>query len=402
MCLSFLKRKREKYLLYLLVYDAGLTWRQVFRFHYCSVYVTFAETISSLMMSENSSARRAVLLMNLGSPDSTAVRDVKRYLDEFLMDARVIDYPWLSRLVFVKGLITPRRAPRSAEAYKKIWWPEGSPLIVLTERVRAALEEKTGLAAETAMRYGNPGLRAAFEKLMQRVPGLEEVIAMPLYPHYAMSSYETAVAYAKDVYDNGGYPFRITFTRPFYNDPGYIGALATSMRPYLDDVDYLLFSYHGLPRRHILKADITGNHCLQSPSCCFTASPAHPHCYRHQVLTTTELVAGRLGLAGDQYGYSFQSRLGREEWIKPYTVEVLKDLAAKGVKRVAVACPAFVADCLETLEEMGIQGKETFLEAGGERFVTIPCLNTQPGWLDVLDGWLQQYAAGDRTMVETA
>lgn len=354
------------------------------------------------MMPHEPSVRRAVLLMNLGSPDSTRVPDVKRYLDEFLMDGKVIDYAWLPRLLFVKGLITPKRAPRSAEAYQKIWWPEGSPLIVLTARVGKALEEKTGLPVETAMRYGNPAPQEAFRKLMERVPGLEEVIAMPLYPHYAMSSYETAVAYAQEVYARGKYPFRITFTRPFYNDPGYIRALAAGIRPYLDEADYLLFSYHGLPQRHILKSDVTGSHCLQSPSCCFTASPAHAHCYRHQVLTTTELVARELGLSKDQYGYSFQSRLGREEWIRPYTVDVLQELAAKGIRRVAVTCPSFVADCLETLEEMGIQGKELFLEAGGESFVAIPCLNTQPQWLEVLDGWLRRYLEGDRTMVAPA
>jgi ferrochelatase len=343
--------------------------------------------------------RRGILLMNLGSPDSTEVPDVKRYLDEFLMDKRVIDYPYLQRLLFVKGLITPRRAPHSAEAYKKIWWPEGSPLIVLTERLGKALEEETGEAVETAMRYGNPHPEAAFEKLMKRVPGLQEVLAVPLYPHYAMSSYETAVESTREIYRKGKYPFRISFTRPFYREPAYINALAESIRPYLSEDDYLLFSYHGLPERHIRKADGSGSHCLQSGECCFTPSPAHRFCYRHQVLTTMELTAKELGLTPEQYGFSFQSRLGREQWIKPYTVEVLKELPKKGIKKLAVVCPAFVSDCLETLEEMAMQGKETFLSAGGESYQAIPCLNTQPLWLEVLGSWVRAYAGGDKSLV---
>lgn len=333
-------------------------------------------------MATNLTARRGILLMNLGSPESTEVPDVKRYLDEFLMDKRVIDYPYLVRLLVVKGIITPKRSHTSAEAYKKIWWKEGSPLIVLTERLRNVLEDKMGEPVEIAMRYGKPCLSDAFEKLMERVPGLEEVVAFPLYPHYAMSSYETAVEFGKEVYNKGNYPFKLKILPPFYKEPGYIKAIADNIRPHLEqDFDYLLFSYHGVPVRHIRKSDITHNHCLETKECCFTDSPAHPYCYRHQVLTTMELTAQALGLSKYHYGYSFQSKLGREEWLTPSTVDRLKELPKEGKKKLLVVCPAFVSDCLETLEEIAMEGKETFMEAGGESFEMLPCLNVDPEWV---------------------
>lgn len=340
-------------------------------------------------MRNGSSSKRGIVLMNLGSPDSTDVADVKRYLDEFLMDKRVIDYPYLFRLLLVRGIITPKRAPFSAEAYQKIWWKEGSPLIVLTERLKEVLEQKMDESVEIAMRYGNPHPATAYENLLKRVPGLEEVVLFPLYPHYAMSSYETAAEYGKKVYRKGKYPFKLTVLPPFYREPEYIRVLAGSIQPYLQqDFDYLLFSYHGVPVRHIRKGDITHQHCLKSEDCCMTASPAHQYCYRHQVLTTAALTAGALGLSGDRYGHSFQSRLGKEEWIRPYTADVLEELPKKGKKKLLVVCPAFVSDCLETLEEIAMQGKETFLKAGGESYTMIPCLNADPPWVDFMSRWI--------------
>lgn len=351
-------------------------------------------------MSQNKPVRRGILLMNLGSPDSTEVPDVKKYLGEFLMDKRVIDYPYLFRWLLIKGIITPRRSPKSAEAYKKIWWPEGSPLIVLTERLKKALEPVAGLPVEMAMRYGNPGVKAGLDKLAARVDGLEEVLAFPLYPHYAMSSYETAAVHASAVHQKGKYPFKLTIMRPFYDEPGYIAALAESMRPYLDEpYDYLLFSYHGIPERHLRNSDVTHGHCLGSADCCSVHSPAHRYCYRHQVLTTMELTARALDLPREKYGFAFQSRLGREQWLQPYTVQVLETLPARGVRKLVVACPAFVADCLETLEEIAMQGRETFLAAGGESFRLIPCLNDTPGWVEVLSGWIRDYGEGSTAMV---
>ncbi|MFT3845607.1 MAG: ferrochelatase [Lacibacter sp.] len=333
--------------------------------------------------------KRGILLMNLGSPDSTEVKDVRRYLNEFLMDERVIDMPFLARFLLVKGIISPFRAPKSAEAYKTIWTKEGSPLIELTRQLRTALQQQVDEPVEIAMRYGNPSMKTAFDELMRREPQLEEVIAVPLYPHYAMSSYETAVEHAKTVHKKEGYTFALNFINPYYNNTDYIEALAESMKPYLQqEYDHILFSYHGVPESHIRKGDVTGNHCLKVNNCCEVDSPAHAQCYRHQCLVTTKLVAEKLGISADKYSFSFQSRLGRDEWLKPYTAKRFEELPAEGKKKILVACPAFVSDCLETLEEIAEQGKETFMHAGGESFTMIPCLNVHPLWVKALAGWV--------------
>jgi protoporphyrin/coproporphyrin ferrochelatase len=333
------------------------------------------------------SVKRGVVLMNLGSPDSTEVKDVRRYLDEFLMDKRVIDSAYLLRLFLVRGIITPFRAPKSAEAYKAIWTNEGSPLIILTNQLQAALKEQMEEPVVVAMRYGSPSPKEAFDALAQTHPGLEEVVLLPLYPHYAMSSYETAALYAQSAHKKGRYSFKLKTVEPFYKDDAYINALADSIRPYLEnDYDQILFSYHGIPERHILKGDITGRHCLQKADCCSVDSAAHKQCYRHQCMVTTRLVAEKLNIPEGKYALSFQSRLGRAEWLKPYTAKRLEELPNEGVKKILVVCPAFVSDCLETLEEMGIQGKETFTHAGGTSFQLIPCLNVHPSWVKTVVG----------------
>jgi ferrochelatase len=353
-------------------------------------------------MNNNQSGHRGVILMNLGSVESTDVQAVKKYLDEFLMDAKVIDYPYLFRLLLVKGIITPKRSPRTAEAYKKIWWQEGSPLTVITRRLQKLLQDRLEEPVEIMMRYGDPHPATAFRSLMERDPLLREVIVVPLYPHYAMSSYETAVEYARHSYEKGKYPFKLSVIKPFYQEPDYIHALAENIRPSLkQDFDYVLFSYHGVPERHIHKSDITHHHCLRSENCCFTESPAHSFCYRHQVITTMNLTAKELGLTEGKYGISFQSRLGRAEWIRPYTVDVLRELPGKGIKKLVVVSPAFVADCLETLEEIGMEGKEIFMNAGGESFQMVPALNTNSGWVDVLTKWVKEYASGEKEMADS-
>ncbi len=340
--------------------------------------------------------------MNLGSPDSTAVHDVRKYLHEFLMDKRVIDYPWLFRKLLVDGVIVRTRAPKSAEAYRSIWWKEGSPLIVLTNKLQSALQEQLPIPVEIAMRYGNPSMKFAYDRLYKEHPDLEEVMLVPLYPHYAMSSYETAVVHATEVHAKGKYPFRIKYLQPYYNDPAYIDALASSMRPFLQaPFDLMLFSYHGVPERHIRKGDVTGSHCLQSADCCSVVSPAHQKCYRHQVFETTRLTAAKLGLGKEQYTLTFQSRLGRDKWLDPYTAATLEALPAKGVKRLVVACPAFVSDCLETLEEIAVEGKKSFLDAGGESFEVIPCLNTDAHWIDALTGWVNSESQQNSKWAQT-
>lgn len=342
---------------------------------------------------------RGIVLMNLGSPASTEVKDVKTYLNEFLMDERVIDYPYWLRALLVKGIIVPFRAPKSAKAYASIWTDQGSPLMVISEELREKVQEQTSAPVALAMRYGNPTPAMAYEALLQANPLLKEVILLPLYPHYAMSSYETAVEYAQLQYREGKYPFRLRTVPSYYDNETYLKALAESIQPYIanQDFDHLLFSYHGVPERHIKKGDITGCHCLKVENCCNTASPAHTWCYGHHCKVTTRRVAELLQLPPEKYSVSFQSRLGREEWLKPYTAKRLEEMPKEGIKKLLVVCPAFVSDCLETLEEIAEEGKEEFLHAGGESFTMIPCLNTQPQWISAIFTLLE--TAQDKTTV---
>lgn len=335
--------------------------------------------------------KRGAILMNLGSPDSTEVKDVRRYLDEFLMDERVIDKPYLLRALLVKGIIVPFRAPKSAEAYKTIWTDEGSPLITLTKQLQKKVQEQTDIPVTIAMRYGNPSPEAAYEELLKKQPDLEEVLLIPLYPHYAMSSYETAVEYMKEVHQKKKYSFTLTTIPPYYNNTDYIEALKNSMESYLQqDYDHFLFSYHGIPARHLIKTDPTGCHCMQSADCCEKPSTAHAKCYRHQVFTTTKLVTEKLNIPRTKWSISFQSRLGKG-WLEPFTDIRLEELPKEGIKKLVIACPAFVSDCLETLEEIEERGKEIFMNAGGESYKMIPCLNTNQKWVDTVAGWINKW-----------
>ncbi|HVB04264.1 MAG TPA: ferrochelatase [Chitinophagaceae bacterium] len=328
-------------------------------------------------------SRRGILLLNLGSPFSTAVKDVRAYLHEFLLDKRVLDVSFLYRKLLVDLIIAPFRAPKTAAAYRTIWTEEGSPLIVFTAQIRQAIQEQSASRIAIGMRYGKPSTADGLEELSRSDP--EEVIILPLYPHYAMSSYETAVEQTREIHRKRKYTFPLRIIKPFYNHPAYLDALADSISPFLGgDFDQLLFSYHGLPERHIRKSDITHAHCLFAPDCCVTDSAAHLQCYRHQVMTTSALVAAKLGLPKEKYAISFQSRLGRDRWLQPDTARRLVELPGEGVKRLLVVCPAFVADCLETLEEIAQRGKLAFLDAGGTQFTYIPCLNTRPSWVRAL------------------
>lgn len=336
------------------------------------------------MNQQGGNIKRGILLMNLGSPDSTEVKDVSRYLNEFLLDERVIDYPWLFRKILVSGIIVPKRAPESAEAYKTIWTENGSPLIHITRQLQAALQELVTEPVEIAMRYGSPSAKTGFEKLLTREPGLEEVIAFPLYPHYAMSSYETAVENVRLIHQQQKYSFKLRFVKPFYDESAYIGALSESMRPYVSKpYDHILFSYHGLPARHLRKSDITRQHCLKIKDCCNVPSLAHKTCYRHQVFTTTRLVTEQLQIPKEKHSISFQSRLGKG-WLEPFTDIRLEQMPKEGIKKLLVACPAFVSDCLETLEEIEGRGREIFMKAGGESYEMIPCMNVQPAWVEAV------------------
>lgn len=338
-------------------------------------------------------AKTGVILANLGSPDSTEVKDVRRYLNEFLMDGRVIDIPFIARTLLVRGIIVPFRAPKSAEAYRTIWWKEGSPLITISRQLQKAVQEHLPITVELAMRYGNPSPKAAYDNLLAANPDLEEVIVFPLYPHYAMSSYETAVEYMKEVHEKYHYSFKLSFVDAYYNNEEYIHSLAESIKPYLEqEYDQILFSYHGIPGRHLRKTDPTKQHCLMVNDCCNVASPAHSVCYRHQVFETTKLVTEKLGIPKSKYALSFQSRLGKG-WLEPFTDIRLEHLPKEGVKKLLILCPAFVSDCLETLEEIAERGKETFMEAGGESYTMIPCLNTSPLWVETVAGLINSKMA---------
>jgi ferrochelatase len=332
---------------------------------------------------------RGVLLVNLGSPDSPAVGDVRRYLREFLMDGRVLDAPWPIRFGIVHLAILPRRPHQSAEAYASIWTSEGSPLVVTSRRVAAELQARVPVPVELAMRYQNPAIPDAVARLAAQ--GVQRVLLIPMFPHYAMSSYETAVERVREcVADRSG--MTLDVLPPYYEDPDYIAALVASARSHLDaGYDRLLFSFHGVPERHLRKSDPTHAHCLARTDCCEVESPAHRTCYRHQCFRTVAAFVRAAGVAEGQYAVAFQSRLGRDPWLRPYTDHELVRLAREGVRRLVVLCPAFVSDCLETIEEIGMRGRETFLEAGGQDLVRVPCLNEHPAWIAALGGWIGRW-----------
>jgi ferrochelatase len=335
--------------------------------------------------------KKGVLLVNLGSPDSTSVSDVRKYLRQFLMDGRVLDAPFPIRFMIVHCLILPRRPRQSAEAYKAIWLPEGSPLVAMSKKVQTALRERLELPVELAMRYQNPSIEHALDRLDQQ--GIGEILVVPQFPHYAMSSYESAVERVKTVASERRPQVELTVIPPYYDAPDYIAALAGSAREYLaEDFDHLLFSFHGIPERHLRKSDTTGCHCLQVENCCAVDSPAHATCYRAQCLKTMQAFVEKAGIPDDKYSFSFQSRLGRDPWLTPYTDIEIPRLAKEGVKKMLVICPAFVSDCLETLEEIGMRGREDFLKAGGGDLKLIPCLNDHPLWLDALENMVAKFA----------
>lgn len=347
--------------------------------------------------------KKGVILLNLGSPDSTEISDVRNYLREFLMDERVLDAPKPIRWFLVNCLILPKRPKESAEAYKEIWTENGSPLILTSREQQAALAELVDLPIELGMRYGKPSTEGALKALLDQ--GVDDLFIVPMYPHYAMSSYETAVVYLMKFVREHAPKIKTTLMPPFYQDPGYIEALVESARPALeaDDFDKLIFSFHGIPQRHLVKGDPSHDHCMTTPDCCNTCHPAHSTCYRHQCAMTVEKFVEAAGLPKDKYMITFQSRLGREPWLQPYTDKTLESLPAQGIKKVKIMCPAFTADCLETLEEIAGEGEEIFMEAGGESYEQIPCLNAQPKFMqylaDCVTAWQKDgaYQTGGKT-----
>ncbi len=331
------------------------------------------------------SASRAIFLVNLGSPDSTAIGDVRKYLDQFLMDERVLDYPYWVRSLVVRGVILNVRPKKSAAAYKEIWWDEGSPLVVISKRLRTALQNLLQARGDDTpvglgMRYQNPSIEFGIKELLSANPNLKEILLVPLYPQYAMSTTETVAQETRAVLEKIAPQLELKVLPPFFDHPAYIEALAEVTAPHIEDVDHVLFSYHGIPKSHIRKSDCTSSHCL-TENCCSNASPAHAWCYRHQCTRTTEELVLRLGI--ESHSMSFQSRLG-PGWLTPFTDKRLEQFPKEGVKKLAILCPAFVSDCLETLEEISGEGKEIFEHAGGEHFKYIPCMNDHPAWIKAL------------------
>jgi ferrochelatase len=335
--------------------------------------------------------KKGVLLVNLGSPDSPTPKDVKPYLDEFLMDERVIDAPKWLRTLLVRGIILQTRPRKSAKAYKKIWWEEGSPLIVISERFRDKVKKQLSLPVALGMRYGTMSIEKALGELQSE--GVDEVLLVPLYPHYAMSSYETVVVKTLEVQQEKFPEMQVTTMPAFYKNPDYIKVLSESIAEGLKDFDYdhILFSYHGIPERHIRKSDPTKFHCKIDGSCCKINSVAHHTCYRHQCYETTDLVIEHMKLDETKVSSSFQSRLAGDPWLKPYTDYEFERLAKEGRENLAVVTPAFVSDCLETLEEIAMEGQEQFEEAGGKHYTHIPCLNDSDPWVALMVKWIKAW-----------
>ena len=346
-------------------------------------------------------SKQGVILLNLGSPDSTSTPDVRNYLREFLMDGRVLDIPFLLRWLIVHCFILPRRPQQSAEAYQSVWTDNGSPLIVTSFKQQKALQEKLDIPVALGMRYGNPSTEAAIDELIEK--GVDDLFIIPLYPHYAMSSYETAVVYLNKILKKKQVPMRTRLLPPFYEDEAYISALVESAKPFLENSDYdrLIFSFHGIPERHILKSDPSKSHCFKSDDCCTNCNTAHATCYRHQCTQTVQCFVDQLGLPKEKYFLSFQSRLGRDPWLQPYTDKTIEKHAEEGYKKIKVICPAFTTDCLETLEEIAMEGKEIFEEAGGEHFEHIPCLNENQNFIEFLAGKVDAWQNGAYDNVNT-
>ncbi len=326
-------------------------------------------------------------MINLGSPDSTSIKDVRRYLDEFLMDERVIGKSYWFRWFLVKVIILNTRPRKSAKAYKKIWWKEGSPLIVLSKRLFDKVTKLVKFPVALAMRYGSISIFKGLKELDDK--GVKNITVLPLYPHYAMSSYETVVEKVKDEVKTNFPHLKIKTVEPFYNDKKYIDLLCKKIKSTISKIEYdhILFSYHGIPISHLKISDPTNSHCYKVKDCCNNYSDAHKFCYKHQVLETTELVIKKLKIDKNKYSNAFQSRLPNEAWLKPYTDDELVRLAKEGKKKLVIVTPAFVTDCLETLEEIAMEGKEEFLEAGGESYHYVPCLNDDDDWAKLISKW---------------
>ncbi|MBK9012949.1 MAG: ferrochelatase [Saprospiraceae bacterium] len=333
--------------------------------------------------------KTGVLLVNLGTPDAPTKSAVWRYLRQFLLDARVIDIPWLSRNLLVRGIILPTRTGNSTKLYKQLWTPEGSPLKVYGERLAVGVQAQlgSGYVVELAMRYQNPSIESAIERLLQRQ--VRQLVIFPLFPHYASASTGSVHEEVMRVLAQKQAIPDLRFVNSYHDLEPMIDVFAENGRQFgVENYDHVLFSYHGLPQRQLRKAD-TSNHCLQSADCCQSISEKNQFCYSAQCHATTEALVKKLGLKTGEYTTCFQSRLGRDPWVKPYTSDVLAERRRQGDKSLLVFCPAFVADCLETTIEVSVEYREEFLKEGGERLDLVPSLNDHPRWVQAVSDFIK-------------
>jgi protoporphyrin/coproporphyrin ferrochelatase len=333
-------------------------------------------------------AKKGVLLVNLGTPDSPSTADVRKYLNEFLMDERVIDVNPVLRTLLVKGLIVPFRSPKSAKLYQKIWSDEtGSPLLHYSKLQHQALQQRLGneYQVELAMRYQSPSIESALQHLKDAL--VSEIKVIPLFPQYASAStgsvYEKVMSLVKDWQT----PPNISFINSFHDNDLMIQTFANNAQKYHPETyDHILFSFHGLPQRQLIKCDHTQNYCLKVDGCCNTLNDTNKFCYSAQSYDTARLIAEKLNIPKENYTVCFQSRLGNDPWVQPYTSEIIAKMANEGKKRLLVFCPAFVADCLETVYEVTEEYGAEFRELGGEHIQLVESLNDSPTFIDALEG----------------
>jgi len=325
-----------------------------------------------------------VLLINLGSPKELSKKSVRQYLRVFLSDDNVVDLPKFFQQFILRLFILPFRPKNTLEAYEKIWTKEGSPLIISTESIANKLTEKTGWNVEYAMRYEEPSIEKALNKFKENE--INKIYVISLYPHNAMATTVTTELETRNVAMNISNDFELIFTKPFFDNEEYINAMVNSIRPYVENKSYdkIIFSYHGIPKRQARKTDQTGEHCFSTSNCCEVKNDGSKDCYRSHTRIASDLTAKKLGLEDDQWEIAYQSRIG-PGWLTPFTDKRLAKLPEEGKDNIAILCPSFISDCLETLEEIDIRGRETFLKAGGKKMTYIPCLNDSEDTINLLE-----------------
>ena len=323
------------------------------------------------------------MLINLGTPDAPETGPVRRYLREFLSDPRVLDIPAPLRAFLLNAIILPTRPKASAAAYRKVWTDRGSPLLYhgldLGKKVGDILGDSCSV--RLAMRYGNPSISAVLDDF--RSQGIDRIVAFPLFPQYSSAAFGSAVEKLFVEANKRWNLPTISVIPPYYDHPAFIRAFAAVARPVFESLnpDYVVMSYHGVPERQIRRGDDSGGqHCLRNDDCCAKIGFANRNCYRAQCFASSRALAAELGLDANGYEVTFQSRLGRDPWIQPYTDDRVEKLAHDGKKRLALLCPAFTADCLETIEEIGMEAREEFIEAGGDDLRLVPSLNSTDEW----------------------